>query len=73
VDEARLVARARGGSRDVARELVLRHWPTIWRIAYGMTGRPALAEEVAQEPFARAFGRLVQDGPLGRLRPALCR
>jgi RNA polymerase sigma-70 factor (ECF subfamily) len=58
VEEEQLVARARGGSRDAARELVLRHWPTIWRIVYGMTGRPALAEEVAQETFARAFGAL---------------
>jgi RNA polymerase sigma-70 factor, ECF subfamily len=52
------VAKARSGSREAARELVLRHWPTIWRVVYGMTGRPALAEEIAQETFARAFGAL---------------
>ena len=58
MDDAQLVARARSGSREAARELVLRHWPTIWRVVYGMTGRSALAEEIAQETFARAFGAL---------------
>lgn len=58
MDDAQLVAKARSGSREAARELVLRHWPTIWRVVYGMTGRSALAEEIAQETFARAFGAL---------------
>jgi RNA polymerase sigma-70 factor, ECF subfamily len=58
VEEGRLVAKARAGSREAARELVLLHWPTIWRVVLGMTGRPALAEEIAQETFARAFGAL---------------
>jgi RNA polymerase sigma-70 factor (ECF subfamily) len=58
VDDAQLVAKARSGFREAARELVLRHWPTIWRVVYGMTGRPALAEEIAQDTFARAFGAL---------------
>jgi len=58
VEEEQLVANARRGSREAARELVLRHWPTIWRVVYGMTGRPALAEEIAQETFARAFAAL---------------
>jgi RNA polymerase sigma-70 factor, ECF subfamily len=68
VDDAQLVARARRGSADAARELVLRHWPTIWRVVYGMTGRPALAEEIAQDTFARAFGALHRfdaERPLG--------
>jgi RNA polymerase sigma-70 factor, ECF subfamily len=58
MEEEQLVTRARSGSREAARELVLLHWPTIWRVVYGMTGRAALAEEVAQETFARAFGAL---------------
>jgi RNA polymerase sigma-70 factor (ECF subfamily) len=68
VDEAELIARARHGSRQAGRELVLRHWPTIWRVVYAMTGRPALAEEIAQETFARAFGALERfdaERPLG--------
>jgi RNA polymerase sigma-70 factor (ECF subfamily) len=68
MDDAQLVAKARSGSRQAARELVLRHWPTIWRVVYGMTGRPALAEEIAQETFARAFGALAgfdAERPLG--------
>jgi RNA polymerase sigma-70 factor, ECF subfamily len=68
VEDERLVARARAGSREAARELVLRHWPTIWSVVFGMTGRPALAEEVAQETFARALGALDRfdaERPLG--------
>jgi RNA polymerase sigma-70 factor (ECF subfamily) len=68
VDDTQLVAKARRGSADAARELVLRHWPTIWRVVYGMTGRAALAEDVAQDTFARAFGALHRfdaDRPLG--------
>ena len=68
MDDSQLVAKARNGSRQAARELVLRHWPTIWRAVYGMTGRPALAEDIAQETFARAFGALHRfdaDRPLG--------
>jgi RNA polymerase sigma-70 factor (ECF subfamily) len=68
VEDERLVAKARNGSRDAARELVLRHWPTIWRVVVGMTGRPAFAEEIAQETFARAFGALDRfdaERPLG--------
>jgi RNA polymerase sigma-70 factor (ECF subfamily) len=68
VEEERLVAKARSGSRDAARELVLLHWPTIWRVVYGMTGRAALAEEIAQDTFARAFGALDRfdaERPLG--------
>jgi RNA polymerase sigma-70 factor (ECF subfamily) len=68
MDEDQLVAKARSGSRDAARQLVLLHWPTIWRVVYGMTGRAALAEEIAQETFARAFAALDRfdaDRPLG--------
>jgi RNA polymerase sigma-70 factor, ECF subfamily len=68
VEEERLVAKARSGSREAAHELVLLHWPTIWRIVFGMTGRAALAEEIAQETFTRAFAALHRfdaDRPLG--------
>jgi RNA polymerase sigma-70 factor (ECF subfamily) len=68
VDESQLVAMARRGSREAGRELVLRHWPTIWRVVYAMTGRPGLAEEIAQETFARAFAALDRfdvERPLG--------
>jgi RNA polymerase sigma-70 factor, ECF subfamily len=68
VEDERLVAKARNGSREAARELVLRHWPTIWRVVFGMTGRAALAEEIAQDTFAGAFAALDRfdaERPLG--------
>jgi RNA polymerase sigma-70 factor (ECF subfamily) len=68
VEDERLVAQARNGSREAARELVLLYWPTIWRVVFGMTGRAGLAEEIAQETFARAFGALDRfdaERPLG--------
>lgn len=53
-----LVRRARDGSRDAVRELFSRHWSDAWRRAYAVTGRRALADDVAQEALVRALGRL---------------
>ena len=56
--ERDLVARARQGSRDAAGELFARHWPGAWRVALGITGRRALAEDIAQDAMERAFAAL---------------
>ena len=56
--DARLVRRAQRGSRDAAASLFARHWPRAWRAALAVTGRHALADDVAQDAFERAFGRL---------------
>ena len=56
--DAELVGRARRGSRDAAAELFERHWTAAWRAAYGVTGRRALADDVAQDAFERAFAAL---------------
>jgi RNA polymerase sigma-70 factor, ECF subfamily len=53
-----LVASARAGSRDAAAELFERHWPGAWRAAYAITGRRAMADDVAQDAFERAFAAL---------------
>jgi RNA polymerase sigma-70 factor (ECF subfamily) len=53
-----MVAAARAGSREAAGELVARHWPGVWRAALAITGRPAMAEDVAQDAFERAFAAL---------------
>ena len=53
-----LVARARDGSREAAGELFARHWPAAWRAALAITGRPAMADDVAQDAFERAFAAL---------------
>ena len=56
--EERLIGQARGGSREAAAELFRRHWPGVWKAAYSVVGRRALADDVAQEAFVRGFTSL---------------
>ncbi|HEY0387211.1 MAG TPA: RNA polymerase sigma factor [Gaiellales bacterium] len=56
--DADLVRRARRGSRDAAGELFERHWPGAWRAARVITGSRAMADDVAQDAFERAFAAL---------------
>jgi RNA polymerase sigma factor (sigma-70 family) len=63
LDDGPLVERARRGSRDAAGELVERHWRSSWRVARGITGDPATAEEVAQESLISALGALDRFDP----------
>lgn len=66
--DAELVARAREGSREAAAALFERYWGAAWRAAYGVTGRRALADDVAQDAFERAFaalGRFDETRPFG--------
>lgn len=53
-----LVREVRGGSRDAAAALFARHWPAAWRAAFAVTGRRALADDVAQDAFERAFAAI---------------
>jgi RNA polymerase sigma-70 factor (ECF subfamily) len=53
-----LVASVLDGSEDAGRRLFDRHWPTAWRVAYGILGRHASADEVAQDAIAKAFVNL---------------
>lgn len=53
-----LVARARRGSVPAREALFRRHWRDAWRRAYALTGRRALADDVAQDAMVRAFERL---------------
>jgi len=55
-----LVRRARRGSSDAAAELFRRYWTDAWRAAYGVTGRRAMADDVAQDAFERAFAALAR-------------
>jgi RNA polymerase sigma-70 factor, ECF subfamily len=54
----RLVTRALAGSVDAADRLFRRHWQGCWRVAYGIVGSRADADEVAQDAFERAFSAL---------------
>lgn len=58
VDQEVLVARARDGSREAASTLFESHWSAAWQLAYAITGRRALADDVAQGAFERAFRSL---------------
>jgi RNA polymerase sigma-70 factor (ECF subfamily) len=53
-----LVKQARAGSEAAAKALFERHWPAVWKLAYGMTGSRDRADDLAQEAFVRAFRSL---------------
>lgn len=53
-----LVREARRGSREAAAALFARHWPAAWRAAFAVTGRRALADDVTQDAFERAFAAI---------------
>src|SRR5260221_12781858 len=55
-----LVRAACNGDRDAAGALFTRHWHPAWRVAYGITGRRALADDVAADAFERAFAALAR-------------
>jgi RNA polymerase sigma-70 factor, ECF subfamily len=58
--DQQLVRRARGGSADAVAELFSRHWTGAWRAAYGLAGRRAVADDIAQDAFERAIRNLHQ-------------
>ena len=49
---------ARRGDREAAAALFRRYWRDAWRAAYAVTGRRALADDVAADGFERAFAAL---------------
>lgn len=73
MDEARLVERARAGDRQALERLFEQTWPVAWHWAYGVTGDRMLADHVAQEALARAFGSLDRFDPTRAFRPWLKR
>jgi len=56
--DAVLVRAACAGDRDAAAALFRRHWQPAWRVAYGITGRRAMADDITADAFERAFGAL---------------
>ena len=61
-----LVARALAGSQDAYRELVLRYERPVYTLILRMVRDPATAEELAQDSFVKAFGRLATYDPQRR-------
>lgn len=53
-----LVRQARRGDGDAAAQLFRRYWRDAWRAAFAITGRRALADDVAADGFERAFAAL---------------
>jgi RNA polymerase sigma-70 factor (ECF subfamily) len=53
--DPRTLRRARDGDLDAFEELVRAYQVDVWRFAFRFTGDRALAEDVAQETFLRAF------------------
>ena len=56
--DAAVVGQAVAGDRDAFRALVERHSPSIFRLAFRMTGNEHDAEEVVQETLLRAYRNL---------------
>jgi RNA polymerase sigma-70 factor, ECF subfamily len=53
--DPRTLARAQGGDVDAFEELVRSYQADVWRFAYHLTRDRALADDVTQEAFIRAF------------------
>lgn len=65
-DEDDLAAVVGASSRHAVEALFEEHWPTAWRAAYAVTGRPDLADDAAQDAFISAIRSL---GRFDRSRP----
>jgi RNA polymerase sigma-70 factor (ECF subfamily) len=68
-----LVAQSLHGDTNAFGTLVLRHRQMVLGIAYRVCGDAALADDIAQETFIRAWDRLHTYRPEGNLRGWLCR
>lgn len=56
--DAEAIQQILSGDRDAYRVLMDRHFCTVHRIAFRITGNEADAEEAAQEAFLRAYNKL---------------
>jgi RNA polymerase sigma-70 factor (ECF subfamily) len=57
-EENRLLQRAQAGEREAFGRLVQHYWPHIFRWLYGCTGVVAVAEDLTQEVFLKAWGNV---------------
>lgn len=58
MDDAQVVAQALAGSEDAYRELVERYERPVWSLVVRMVHDDAVAEELAQDAFVKAFRAL---------------
>jgi RNA polymerase sigma-70 factor, ECF subfamily len=73
IAEARLVSEARGGSQDAFEQIVRRYQRPVIGLIARMTGDRALAEDLAQDTFVKAFRSLGTFDPTRRLSSWLFR
>lgn len=66
-----LLERLRRGDEAAFEELFVRHYATVYRVLYGLTGRREAAEDAAQETFLILYQR--PPASHQPLRPWLCR
>lgn len=67
-DESEIIARILAGQEAAQRALYDAHVDRVFRLAYRLTGDHALAEDLTQDTFIRAFARLRSyrgEGPFG--------
>jgi RNA polymerase sigma-70 factor (ECF subfamily) len=73
VAEARLVAQALSGSQAAVEQIVRRYQRPVIRLIARITGDPALAEDLAQDTFVKAFRNLAAFDTTRRLSSWLFR
>jgi RNA polymerase sigma factor (sigma-70 family) len=67
VTDADLVSKVLAGSQDAARRLVEQHQQAVYNLVCRMVRDPGVAEELAQDAFAKAFAALRSFNPAYRL------
>jgi RNA polymerase sigma-70 factor (ECF subfamily) len=70
-DERELVRRCREGSEAAYADLVRRHRPRLYSLAYRLTADPQAAEDIVQETFLTAFKAIEKIEPNPSLAPWL--
>lgn len=60
VQEAELIRRSKGGSREAFGQLVGRYQVPVYRVVRGILGSPSESEDVAQEVFLKAYANLAK-------------
>jgi RNA polymerase sigma-70 factor (ECF subfamily) len=61
--DAELIARSRSGSEQASRDLVRRYERSVYNLIVRMVRDPAVAEELAQDAFVKAFRALATYDP----------
>ena len=67
-DEMELIRACQHGQREAGVKLVDRYWDRVYAFAYRLSLNQADAEDIAQETFLRAFGKLNEFDPKGQFK-----